>query len=194
VKGLGALVGLFALLALSSDSKQQGHGQGAPPGGASGSGREVTRLRTGDATESAWRQIRLPILVGTLSELGDLAGRVALSILAQWAHETNRGTHEFNYNLGGWHARRGEDYFTARDVQEGPALVHWSAYTDLPVAIRDQVRRLKAGFPSAWSLLVGSPESSAWVERLGKLGYYSSSPAAYATAWAMHRAELGAMS
>jgi hypothetical protein len=184
VKGAAALTGLVLLLGFLGSDKSASHG---------GGGREVTRLRTGEATEPEWRNRRLPILVATLSELGELAQRVALSILAQWAHETNRGTHEFNYNLGGWHARKGEDFFSARDVLEARGLVHWSAYTDLAVAIRDQVRRLKAGFPSAWALLVGNPENSAWIERLGALGYYTSKPAAYAAAWAMHRSELGAM-
>ena len=117
---------------------------------------------------------------------------VTLSVLAQWAHETARGRSEFCFNLGGWRARPRDRFFVSADLA-APGKFHWTAYRDLPNAVADQLERLHDQFPSAWALLIKQPTSSAWVEELGRKGYYTSSPIAYAHAWAMHRAELGSL-
>jgi hypothetical protein len=121
----------------------------------------------------------------------ELAADIALSLLAQWAHETGRGSAEYNFNLGGWRARKGDTYFTARDIQTpNSPLFRWTAYPDLDSAMADQIMRLVKTFPSAAKLLLAEPKASLWVEELGRKGYYGANPQAYARAWAMNRAEL----
>lgn len=149
---------------------------------------EVPRVLTGNA---AWFSDRMALALEVLGPNVPAAvlPDVALSIVAQWAHETARGKSEFCFNLGGWKARPKDHYFTGDDAG---VSFHWTAYRDLPNAVADQLQRLHDGFPSAWALLVAQPKSSAWVEELGRKGYYTQPPGDYARAWAMHRAELGA--
>lgn len=157
---------------------------------------EVPRVQTGGNDQTAWARSRYALALQLISASGyvlddDLAKDIALSLLAQWAHETARGTKEFNYNLGGWTARRGDPFFTARDVQTpGQPVYRWTAYPDLETAMTDQVMRLVKTFPTGAKLLLDEPKSSRWVEELGRRGYYSANPQAYARAWAMNRAEL----
>jgi hypothetical protein len=119
--------------------------------------------------------------------------QIALSLVAQWAHETGRGKAEFNFNLGGWRARKSDPFFVARDVQTGKELFRWTAYPNLEFAVTDQIKRLATTFPSAWALLLSQPGSSAWIEELGRKGYYTAKPANYVRAWAANRAELGGL-
>jgi hypothetical protein len=162
---------------------------------------EVPRVQTGGNDPGAWFAQRFALALEVLRpNVPDVMLRpVALSILSQWAHETNRGKSEFNFNLGGWRARQRDQFFTARDVQTGPQQFRWTAYNDLPNAVADQLQRLHDRFPTAWAKLVANPLSSAWIEELGRKGYYVAPPGrtqeqhqqAYARAWAMQRAELG---
>lgn len=151
---------------------------------------EVPRVLTG-ATPT-WFRDRLSLAVEVLTPNVpiNVLGNVALSILAQWAHETARGQSEFNFNLGGWKARPRDHFFVADDAG---VSFHWTAYRDLPNAVADQLERLHDRFPTAWAQLLAQPTSSAWVEELGRRGYYTQKPADYARAWAMHRAELGSL-
>lgn len=161
---------------------------------------EVPRVLTGGQPFQQWARDRLALAVEVLGPNVPAAQlhQIALSVLAQWAHETARGRSEFNFNLGGWRARPKERYFVARDAQTGAELFRWTAYADMPNAVHDQLRRLNAKYPSAWNLLVTQPLTSAWVEELGRRGYYVAPPgktqpahqAAYAQAWASNRAEL----
>lgn len=128
-------------------------------------------------------EVLTPNVPGDAGTLND----VAISIVAQWAHETKRGQAEYNFNLGGWTARPNDHYFTALDAG---VPFKWTSYHDLPNAVADQLQRLHDRYPSAWALLVANPKSSAWVEELGRKGYYTQRPGDYARAWAMHRAEL----
>lgn len=157
---------------------------------------EVARVRTGGNDRNAWARTRYQELLRQIRASGyvpddTVAAEIALSLLAQWGHESARGANEFNYNLGGWRARKGDAYFTARDVQttNSPSY-RWTAYPELGPAITDQVMRLIKTFPSAAKLLLQEPKNSRWVEELGRRGYYQAAPAGYARAWAMHRAEL----
>ena len=175
----------------------------APGSRAGGTGLEVPRILTGGQALNEWLAPRLRLAVEVLTpnvpaaQLRD----IALSVVAQWAHETGRGKSEFNFNMGGWRARRADTYFVARDVQTGKELFRWTSYSDLPNAVADQLRRLHDTFPSAWKLLVAEPNTSRWIEELGKRGYYVAPPGrtqaqhiqAYAHAWASNRAELGAI-
>ena len=157
---------------------------------------EVPRIKTGGEDQTEWARSRYQLLLSMIRQSGyvfddELAADIALSLLAQWAHETGRGSAEFNYNLGGWRARKGDTYFTARDVQTpNSPLFRWTAYPDLNSGMADQVMRLVKTFPSAAKLLMNEPKSSRWVEELGRRGYYTANPQGYARAWAMNRAEL----
>lgn len=177
-KGLGSLL-LIALLMRSSSS---------PSTTAPTSDREVARVLTGNTPSWFRDRMALALEVLTPNVPASVLSDVALSIVAQWAHETARGKSEFNFNLGGWKARPNDRFFVGDDAGES---FHWTAYRDLPNAVANQLQRLHDQFPSAWALLVAQPTSSAWIEELGRKGYYQQKPADYARAWAMHRAELG---
>ena len=166
----------------------------APSVPSSARGVEVQRVRTGTPMPQ-WFNERFALALEVLAPNVDplQLRQVALSVVAQWSHETARGRSEFNFNLGGWRARRKDNYFVARDVQSGAELFRWTAYADLPNAVHDQLKRLHDTFPTAWAKLVTEPHTSAWVEELGKRGYYTASRDAYARAWAANRAELGGL-
>lgn len=154
---------------------------------------EQARTRTGGNDVAAWFAERFALALEALQAAGvpDVMLRpVALALVSQWAHETGRGKSEFNFNLGGWRARKSDPFFVARDVQSGKELFRWTAYPDLRFAVVDQINRLQERFPSAWKLLVQQPHTSAWVEELGRRGYYTADPTTYARAWATNRAEL----
>ena len=182
-KALGGMV-LVALLLRGSSS-----GTVAPP--VSSSALEVPRVRSG-ATPS-WFADRYALALEVLGPNVPAAvlRDVALSVVAQWAHETARGKSEFNFNLGGWRARKGQTYFTARDVLGDPGVWKWAAFRDLPNAVAKQLEQLHNIFPTAWAKLIAQPTTSAWIEELGRKGYFTAKPGAYVSAWAMHRAELG---
>lgn len=166
-----------------------------PPTGLT-SANEVPRVQTGGNDQTEWARTRYALALRLIQASGyvfddDLAADMALSLLAQWAHETGRGSKEFNFNLGGWTARKTDPYFTARDVQTpGKPLYRWTAYSELEPGMADQIMRLVKTFPTAAKLLLDEPKSSRWVEELGRRGYYSANPQGYARAWAMNRAEL----
>lgn len=156
---------------------------------------EVPRTKTGGQPLTQWFADRFALALEVLGPNvpPERLRQIALSVVSQWAHETGRGRAEFNFNLGGWRARKTDPYFVARDVQTGAELFRWTAYADLPNAVHDQLRRLHDRFPSAWALLLAEPNSSRWIEELGRKGYYTANPANYARAWANNRAELGAL-
>lgn len=180
---IGGLV-LLALMLRNSNP-----GTAAPPIAASAN--EVARTATGNTPSWFADRYALALEVLTPNVPAAVLRDVTLSVVAQWAHETARGKSEFNFNLGGWMARKGEPYFTARDVLGAPGVRKWRAFRDLPNAVAQQLEALHNRFPSAWAKLIAQPTSSAWVEELGRKGYYEGTPAAYARAWAMNRAELG---
>jgi hypothetical protein len=157
-----------------------------------GTGREVPIKRTGEDTFEAWVRHRMALAVVTLAALEPPVEKiddVAIALLAQWAHETAKGRAEFNFNLGGWTARTGDDFHTANDRLTGSRF-HWTAYPDLPTAVDDQIKRLIVGFPSAWALLLAAPLSSEWIEELGRAGYFTADPTDYARAWQALDAEV----
>jgi hypothetical protein len=157
---------------------------------------EVPRVKTGGEDWRAWARSRYDLLLSLIRASGYVADdataqEIALSLLAQWAHETARGKAEWNNNLGGWRARKRDTYFTARDMMTpNSPLFRWTSYPDLTTAMTDQVMRLVKTFPRGAKLLLAEPKSSRWVEQLGRDGYYGANPAAYARAWATNRAEL----
>ena len=198
-QGGSSLLALLALVLLAQRGGATTRAPSSAPKGpglpSSGKGRRVPTRRTGEADPLEWFRRRMAITVPALGALepplvGARADRVALALVAQWAHETDRGRAEFNFNLGGWTARKRDDFHEAVD-RLSQSHFRWTAYADLPTAIEDQIRRLILGFPRAWALLLAEPESSAWIEELGRAGYYTAPTSAYARAWAMQRTELG---
>lgn len=183
------LVG-FLLLRGSSSSPSAPVLPGMPPP----PNNQLPRTRTGGQPLGQWFGERFALALENLPALGvpDLLLRpVALAIVSQWAHETGRGKSEFNFNLGGWRARKSDPFFTARDVlTPGQPTFKWTAYPTLETAVADQLLRLRERFPSAWKLLLQQPHTSAWIEELGRRGYYTADRNAYARAWASNRAEL----
>lgn len=191
LRGSDLLLPLLGLLLLRGGSSSSPAAPGLP-GAVPSNG--LKRVRTGGDDVRAWFNERFGLALEVLSQMGvhTVALRpVALSLVAQWAHETGRGKSEFNFNLGGWRARKSDPFFTARDVlTPGQPTFKWTAYPDLPFAVSDQIKRLAERFPSAWKLLLEQPHTSAWIEELGRRGYYVADRNAYARAWASNRAEL----
>lgn len=196
---------LFGLLMRGSSTRASSPGGALPapmPTPAAGS-LEVPRVLTGGQPTAQWfrDRFRVALEVLGLNLPAAVVRDAALSVLAQWAHETGRGKSEFNFNMGGWRARKTDPYFSARDVQTGRELFRWTAYPDMPNAVQDQLRRLHDTFPSAWALLATEPNSSRWVEELGRKHYYVAPPGKtqeqhiknYTAAWAANRAELAAL-
>lgn len=192
---------LFGLLLAGSSGTRNELAPTMPTTLPGGPGKEVPRVLTGGQPLGEWFGPRFALALEVLRP-NVAAGKLtdaALSVVAQWAHETGRGKSEFNFNLGGWRARKKDPYFVARDVQTGAELFRWTAYADLPNAVHDQLKRLHDTFPSAWTLLVSEPHTSRWIEELGKRGYYVAPPGrtkeqhirAYVAAWGANRAELG---
>jgi hypothetical protein len=179
------------LLLLLVASKAQGRSAPASRGASTppvGTGRQLPTTHTGESDFALWTRERLALAVIDLSALeppvdADKIDDVATALVAQWAHETAKGRAEFNFNLGGWTARSGDDFHTANDSLTGAAF-RWTAYPDLPTAVEDQIKRLIVTFPSAWAMLLASPRSDGWIFELGRLNYYTASPADYARAWA----------
>ena len=155
-------IGLVVLLLLASKAQARTAptgrtGLSTPP---VGNGRQVPLERTGGDDFTTWARERLALAVIDLatfdppvepSKIDD----VAIAIVAQWAHETAKGRAEFNYNLGGWTARSGDDFHAATDRLSGKAF-RWTAYPDLPTAVEDQIKRLVLGFPKVWPTVAGS--------------------------------------
>jgi len=191
---------LFVLSAAKSDEPVPPKAPALPSGRGAF---EVARTKTGGQPLAQWFGDRFRLAVEVLGPNvpADKLRQIALSVVAQWAHETGRGRAEFNFNLGGWRARKSDPYFVARDVQTGAELYRWTAYADLPNAVHDQLKRLHDRFSSAWKLLLAEPNTSRWIEELGRKGYYVAPKGTtqaqhiqnYARAWATNRAELGAL-
>lgn len=187
----------LALLAFGSagTSGSSAVPQSAPATGLT-SALEVPRVKTGGDDWRAWAKSRYDLLLQLIRASGYVpddatAQEIALSVLAQWAHETARGKSEWNNNLGGWRARKRDTFFTARDLMTPHSpLFRWTSYPDITTGMTDQLTRLVTTFPRASKLLLAEPKSSRWVEQLGRDGYYTAKPSAYARAWATNRAEL----
>lgn len=189
----------LALLALGTSSSSSSSSSAVPvtpkPSGLT-SANEVKRVHTGGADTNEWARSRYNMLLSLIQLSGYVsddatAREIALSLLAQWAHETARGKAEWNFNLGGWRARKGDKYFTARDqMTPNSPLFRWTSYPDLQTGMTDQVMRFVKTFPRAAKKLIESPKDSRWVEQLGRDGYYTAPTTGYARSWAMNRAEL----
>lgn len=147
--------------------------------------------RSGIADDATWAQQRVDQTMTVLRQMGwpatdDKRKEVAISLVAQWAVETDRGKFEWNYNLGGWkYAKKfaGDHAFTVIRNGTTKKFERWEAWPDVFSAIVDHVGRIRKIWPAAAKVLEDDPTDRLWVVLLGKGGYYGESPEAYAKAW-----------
>jgi len=117
-----------------------------------------------------------------------VTGEVALSVLAQWALETDTGRAEWNWNVGNIKPIPGSKepridlgsagFFRAYDSLEDGVAAYLSLVQN-------------AHYAECWAKLEADPLSDAWVRCLGAKGYYPSSQDAYASGWNARRTSLG---
>lgn len=149
-------------------------------------GGESPAVRTGGNDETLWYATRYAATVDDLVRRGvdpTAALRGARALVAQWAVETNAGKSEYNFNLGGWVAARGEPFHVVRDATSGREI-RWASFPSLDESIHEHIDRLqRPRFREAFVMLARSPLSDAWVRELGRAGYYEADPDKYASAW-----------
>lgn len=152
-----------------------------------------TTVRTGGKDSALWYVTRFAATVDDLVRRGVdpvAAERGAAGLVAQWAHETDAGRSEFNFNLGGWIAAPGEPCHELPDATTG-RLIRWASFPSLELAIHEHIDRLqRPRFARAFLQWIQNPTDDAWVRALGAAGYYEASPDAYARAWALRLQQL----
>lgn len=161
------------------------------PSGEGGVSPHRTGRDFGLTDNKGWTRARLAQLVETLHAHrwpADEAKReaVARALLSQWGIETGFGKSEYNYNLGGWKAGKGKTAVLLRNGTTGK-LERWEAWPTVHASMADHVARLRQRWPKAAELLEADPSSTAWVEALGRGGYYEEPPAEYAKSVARAR-------
>jgi hypothetical protein len=138
---------------------------------------------------ASWARTRLAAL-----ERHGVTGEIALSVLAQWAHETDSGRAEWNFNVGNLRPVGNQPR-----IDLGPAGF-FRAYGTLDEGVSAYLALVQSGrYTPCWGLLNADPTSEDWIRCLGRLGYYCEHAApcteteisAYARAWGAHRAVLG---
>lgn len=147
-------------------------------------------VQTGGFDPVKWIGSRWAVTVHDLMQRGvePRAAEIgARALVAQWAHETDAGRSEYNFNLGGWIAARGEPCHVLTDATSGRETA-WAAFPSLADSVHEHIDRLQRRFPSAFRLLVSSPLDDGWIRELGRRGYYEANRDEYAAAW---RARLG---
>jgi hypothetical protein len=188
------LAGLVYLLRRSGDGK--------PGGGAPSVGPCIPKVLTGRTLEGqpidaeGWARSRYAAVLGTLTrrsheakdyvEVEDLPA-IARALVAQWAHESGRGSHEYCFNLGGWHATKSEPCFASTDAG---VPTRFRAWGDLDTSTNDHVSRLVNKFRRAVAALIEDPDSDRWVRVLREQGYYTAPVEQYAGGWRAQHAWL----
>ena len=131
---------------------------------------------------NAWPSTRLE----ALRRLGAITDKdVALSVLAQWAFETDSGRAEHNFNVGNVKA-----VGTEPRVQLGAAGA-FRAYASLDEGVAAYLNLVQSPrYAACWALLEANPTSTDWVTCIGRSGYYEASPVTYAAGWQARRAQL----
>lgn len=145
----------------------------------------------GITDRKAWTRARLAQLRETLDAHRwptDESKRdaVARALLSQWAIESGFGKSEWNYNLGGWKAAKSRPATLLRNGTTGK-LERWEAWPTVHASMADHVQRLRGRWPKVAAELEANPQSTAWVEALGRAGYYEEPPAEYAKSVAQAR-------
>lgn len=207
---VAALFGAGVAAASTTKKDDKGKGKGGDASSSSSSSKAdagksatVTRLvkkggkqeisHTGLANASAWAQDRYQRSVAFLTKLGlssSDAREMSLSALAHWAIETGAGdvttagTHEYNYNVGGIHARDGDSYFESTDAG---VKAKFAAYDSADDGVGDYWALLAADYSSCLKQLKDAPSSDAWIRCLGQKGYYGGSVETMASGWKARR-------
>jgi len=150
----------------------------APPGpprrrvGPMGQGRPIAHTFSGNAT--AWALSRWNIAKAMLAPLGSARpdldiDEIATSVVTHWAIETDWGSDEYNFNLGGIHANPGEAYFQSTDAGK-PAK--FAAYDSIEGGAKAYGDLLQGRYRPCAIKLLADPESADWYVCLGSMGYY----------------------
>lgn len=150
----------------------------------------------GITDNKSWTRARLAQLRETLDAHrwpADESKRdaVARALLSQWAIESGFGKSEWNYNLGGWKAGKSRPAVLLRNGTTGKRE-RWEAWPTVHASMADHVERLRTRWPKVAAMLEADPSSTAWVEALGRGGYYEEPPAEYARSVARARQSVDA--
>lgn len=152
-----------------------------------GGGGCMPAVRTGGSDPDVWYLTRWAATVDDLIRRGVEPGPAAIgarALVAQWAHETDAGRSEYNFNLGGWIAAPGEACHELRDATSG-APGRWASFASLEQSIHEHIDRLatRSRFQPAFLAWIKEPLSERWIRALGAAGYYTADPDVYARAW-----------
>jgi hypothetical protein len=117
--------------------------------------------------------------------LGETPKTGTLAVLAaQWAHETGRGTHMFNYNFGGIKAAGSPAQSVALPTHEGSGterraqVAGFRAYASAEDGAVDYVRLLSTRYPEAIHAARAS-DPAGFVQALKAGGYFTDNLQAY---------------
>jgi hypothetical protein len=159
-------------------------------------GGSVSINHTGEASSDTWAKNRFETSVTYLKSIGvddQTARKMSLAGLAHWAIETGSGdlttagSHEYNWNVGGIHARDGEQYFESTDAG---VKTKFAAYDTQEDGIADYWALLASDYSSCLKQMKDDPTSDAWIRCLGQKGYYGGSVETMASGWKIRRDEL----
>jgi hypothetical protein len=168
----------------------------AAPLPSSGGGCPGSVIRTGGRDTAFWYLTRMAATIDDLVRRGvDPVGAEhgAQGLVAQWAHETNAGRSEYNFNLGGWVAAPGEPCHELPDGTTG-RIIRWASFPSLERSVHEHIDRLqRPRFRPAFLKWIESPTDEQWIRALGAAGYYEASPDAYAAAWRVRLKQLREM-
>ena len=150
-----------ALLALGLLLVSRGLGKKATPS----AGGRVAPARTGAKLSPIdWHRRRFSAAKVIVNDPS-----VAVSIVAHWSIETDRGRAEWNYNLGGIKALPGQQYVELRASEGGTA--RFAAYETLGDGARAYVSLLQRHYAECWQLLEDGPATPDWYVCLVHHGY-----------------------
>ncbi len=137
---------------------------------------EPTSIPGAPSAQSQWVMTRydcaLELLQDQLPPQYD-AEEVARSVVAHWAIETQWGTHEYNFNLGGIHASPGQAYFNSTDAGRP---TRFASYGSLEDGAKAYAGMLMGKFKQCALQLMDAPDAPGWYVCLGTKGYYAANP------------------
>lgn len=164
---------LILLLAWAFGGSKGGGGSGPSPSPSSG-GKPKVRTFVGNAT--AWVKDRYELAHALLSDQLPMqydAEEISRSVVAHWGIETNWGANEFNFNLGGIHASKGQPFFASTDAGRPTNFV---AYASAQDGAKGYADLLMHQFKACAMKLLADPELADWYVCLGTMGYYGKNP------------------
>lgn len=207
-----AIAAFWGGAALAAASKKKDEGKGGAPADASkknGAGKSVAvnrlvpkggsvPIKHTEPSQVAqdWARQRFQTSMDYLKGIGVSdadATAMSLSALAHWSIETGTGdvttagANEFNYNVGGIHARDGDQYFDSTD-QGKPQK--FAAYDTPAQGVGDYWALLASEYSDCLKMLKDKPTDAGWFKCLGQKGYYGGDPATMADAWTKRHDEL----